>query len=360
MEASLRVMQGPGSDAIVNFVDGFAGPWSVSDATDYSDSSFANAIQVLKEVQTYLHEVKGRRPTIRFVLCEKNRLRFEKLEEFKGRQEGIEIHVFQGSFEDHLESVEPICRTGFTFTFLDPTGWNLRMAEIAAFLTRLKGEFLLNFMSEPINRHAGLTAVERSFGRFLADSDWRSKIEGLPERKQEKQVLMLLKRRMKELGAAKYLPDFPILNRRSDRVQMRLVLGTHHLEGVEVFRTVQKKVENLQLSLRRQVANGGGGSASSLFSEEQLNEMESQLAGVGCARQLEKASESLMACLVRRGGRATFKEVAPLTMEVASVRMTDLKDILLTLRKLGKVAFTLDAAQRKPGLATVIVLPLSE
>lgn len=36
--ASFKVLQGPGFREYFTYVDGFAGPWSVADASDYSDS----------------------------------------------------------------------------------------------------------------------------------------------------------------------------------------------------------------------------------------------------------------------------------------------------------------------------------
>ena len=73
----------------------------------------------------------------------------------------------------------------------------------------------------------------------------------------EKRVLHLLKHKIKETGAASYLPDFPIMKPQAKRVKMRLVLGTNSARGLEVFRDVQAKVEHTEIETRNQLRNSG-------------------------------------------------------------------------------------------------------
>ncbi len=58
---------------------------------------------------------------------------------------------------------------------------------------------------------------------------------------------------MKEAGAATWLPDFAIRKPRENRIKMRLILGTHSARGVEVFRTVQEKVEKEGFRVRQNI-----------------------------------------------------------------------------------------------------------
>ena len=103
-----------------------------------------------------------------------------ELRRFAANNERFDIVVFHGKFEDNLDAIAAECRDGFTFTFIDPTGWNIRSGPILDFLRKQDGEFLLNFMSEHINRHAGYPAIAASIGRFLADPDWESAFDALP------------------------------------------------------------------------------------------------------------------------------------------------------------------------------------
>lgn len=96
-------------------------------------------------------------------------------------QPEFDIKVFSGSFADNLDGIRSACRDGFTFTFIDPTGWNVESSKVFDFLRALNGEFLFNIMAEDVNRHAGWDGVAESVGRFLADPAWKAAFEALPE-----------------------------------------------------------------------------------------------------------------------------------------------------------------------------------
>ena len=194
-----------------NFVDAFAGPWSVSDEK-YSDASFDQALRTFEDVRANLGKNGLENIKIRFCFCERDAGRAKRLREYAEAHSQFEIGVFHGSFEDNLDGVSNVCHDGFTFTFIDPTGWNIRSNLVLDFLKNQKGEFLLNFMAEHVNRHVEYSQVAASFGRFLADPDWEDQFSALPsDWGNERKVLSLLKRKIRSTGAAKYVPDFPIL-----------------------------------------------------------------------------------------------------------------------------------------------------
>lgn len=165
--AAYKILQGP--TPIFNFVDAFAGPWRVSDDANYSDASFDQALQTLEAVRVDLGKRGVVGLKIRFCFCEKRAQAVNELRRYAEQNRKFEIHVFHGSFEDHLDGIASVCRGGFTFTFIDPTGWNIRSEPVFQFLQAQGGEFLLNFMAEHVNRHAEYPKVAASFGRFLAD-----------------------------------------------------------------------------------------------------------------------------------------------------------------------------------------------
>ncbi len=162
-KAAFMVFQGRANT--FNFVDAFAGPWSLADNTDFTDSSFDQAIRTLDPVRDYLEQrgVTGRR--LRFRFCEKKPDRCAQLRDYAQRQSVYDIKVYEGAFEDHADEIEDDCRLGFTFTFIDPTGFKLRSADIARFLAKTRSEFLLNFMADHVNRSAGWGRGERSLRR---------------------------------------------------------------------------------------------------------------------------------------------------------------------------------------------------
>ena len=351
--ASFKVLQGPAAAKCFTYVDGFAGPWSVADEEECSDSSFDYAIRVLRDTQAALEKAGRTPPKLRFLLCERDPEQFKKLSAYAARKTGIEIHVFRGAFEDNLQAIRARCE-GFTFSFIDPKGWNLRSAEIAAFLASVRGDFVLNFMEHPISRHNSLELVQESFGRFLDDALWHEKISTLPGTPpRAMQILAMLKDRLKSKGAARFMPDFAILKPRADRVQMRLILGTHHAQGVEVFRTVQKKIETVQAETRRTLATGDD-PQSSIFPSEALNTMDLDGRGVGGERSLTLARTACIEIMNKADRPVRFEVLAARVMEDAAVRMTNVKDLVVKLRALGLLSFDLDGGAKKPVDATPI------
>ena len=280
--AAYKTLQG--YSLTFNFVDAFAGPWRVSDEENYSDASFDQSLRTLEAVRANLGRSGIAGLKIRFCFCERRAQAVAKLRSYAEQKGRFEFHVFHGSFEDHLDNIAAACRDGFTFTFIDPTGWNIRSEPVLEFLRDQKGEFLLNFMAEHVNRHAEYPRVAASFGRFLADPDWEADFNTLPSHwGNERRVMYLLKEKMKATGAATYLPDLPIKKPREDRVKMRLVLGTHSAKGLEVFRDVQEKVERAENRTRHQI-RGSIGQQDSLFSDDEVAAMQQDVAGIGCPR----------------------------------------------------------------------------
>jgi len=203
---------------IFTFVDAFAGPWEVSDTENFSDASFGQALQTLEAVRSHLAKMKGNGLQIRFLLCERRREAVDELQRYAASNPHLDIRVFHGEFEDNLDNIATACEDGFTFTFIDPTGWNIHSGPIFEFLRRRNGEFLLNFMSEHINRHAEFPQIAESIGRFLADPDWGSDFGALPhELSNEEKVLALLKQRM---GIIYMSTPRPLLPRSRDRADL--------------------------------------------------------------------------------------------------------------------------------------------
>lgn len=343
--AAYRTLQG--STPIFNFVDAFAGPWSVADETDYSDASFDQALNTLEGVRVTLARKGLPGLKVRFFFCERNQQSADRLRSYAEKKRAFEIHVFPGTFEDNLDNVAAACKGGFTFTFIDPTGWNIDSAPVLKFLSQRHGEVLFNFMAENINRHAGYEGVSKSVGRFLAASDWKDEFNGLPnDWSNEERVLHLLKQRMRMATAAQYIPDFPILKPRENRVKMRLLLGTRSAHGVSVFRDAQEKVERRQIEIRHRIQQQEEGFFS-LFSDEEIAMLEQGSAGIGCPRFQKEVQEYVLNRL-SESKSFLFKKLAIEAMEAVPIRLTQFKDLLLEMRSQGRVAFDLPKTKRKP------------
>ncbi|ABA06089.1 conserved hypothetical protein [Nitrobacter winogradskyi Nb-255] len=149
--AAYKLFQG--RSPVFNFVDAFAGPWRNSDSESLSDTSFALALTTLENVRGILTNLGHSNLRVRFRFCEKNPESLAKLQAFATSKTDFDIKVFSGAFEDNLSGIQAACsdvRDSFTFTFIDPTGWNVDSRPIFSFLKDLRGEVLFNFMSEHV------------------------------------------------------------------------------------------------------------------------------------------------------------------------------------------------------------------
>ena len=349
--AAFKTLQG--RSKIFNYVDAFAGPWNVSDNSEYSDASFERALSMLEKVRSTLGRAGAAGLKIRFCLCEKRPDAVSRLREYADRKKGYEIYVFAGRFEENLDAIAKVIPDGFTFSFIDPKGWDVRNQEIFRFLRERKGEFLLNFMSDHINRHATYPQVVESFGRFLADPDWANEYSELPSYlANEEKVLQLLKSKMKTAQVAIFTPDFPIMLARSDRIKMRLVLGTYSEKGLEVFRDVEAKLHVQQTELRDLVSKKEN-LQNNLFSAQEHASSLSARDGVGGISNL-KLAERLILDLLSTSTPIEFRKLALIAMEDVRIRLTQLRDLMCDLRSRGMVQFELPRSKKKPQNETLI------
>ena len=351
--AAFKLLQPKRGTPVFNFVDAFAGPWRVSDSDGFLDASFSQALTTLETVRQQLTKVGRAGLRVRYRFCERNPEAFVKLRQFAAERQEFDIQVFQGSFEDNIDEVAAACHEGFTFTFIDPTGWNIESDKVFSFLKNLNGEFLFNFMAEDINRHARWEGVSESVGRFLANPAWKQEFVDLPDDwSNERRILYLLKKKIKEAGVATYLPEMNIMRPREHRVKMRLLLGTHHVLGVEVFRTVQKNVETEAVSTRQSIAIEESGQPF-LFPSSQLVEIEADRDGVGCPGHVERATE-MLCCIVSQTPGIGYEKLTGMVMELVPVRTPHLNKIAVTLRNAGRLKFDLPPRKRTPLPATRI------
>jgi three-Cys-motif partner protein len=336
-------------------VDAFAGPWKVTDNAKFSDASFDQAINTLEAVRADLEKKGIGGLKIRFCLCELRSDRVARLREYAATNSRFEIHIFEGAFEDNLERISAKLPDGFTFTFIDPTGWNIRNKEVFNFLREQGGEFLLNFMSDHINRHSEYPAVAQSFGRFLADPDWEDEFAALPsDWSNERKMLELLKSNMKRAEIALYLPDFSIRLPRQERLKMRLVLGTHSRAGLELFRDIQYKVERQEIDIRRGLREGETRQVS-LFSAADHAEFEQEQKGVGCRRNKALAEEMIKTEL-SAFPECRYDEIIYCIIEQIPIRRTQLNTLVCDMKKRGVVLFELPPRKRVPQPSTQISL----
>lgn len=352
---AFKIFQGKSS--VFNYVDAFAGPWRVQDDDALSDSSFFQVLNILDEVRNVLKKRGHTEITLRIRLCEQNSSRVKLLREFAARRSQYDIQIFEGRFEDNLEAIAASCSGGFTFTFIDPTGWNLESSNIFSYLRKVDGEFLFNFMSDEINRHAGWDGVAASFGRFLAcpKERWREQFSAAdPCLSNEEKILHILKQRMREEKVAEFLPHMTIQHPRKDRVRMRLILGTHSPVAVNLFRDTQKRVLEEQIKLRHKIATKESGQPH-LFSSTELAQWEMQNIGAKNNITRETAKRKLLTLLTEMPG-IRYKRLAPKILEDIDLTRPELNKLVMQWRDEELITFKIPPRKRVPQDDTIINL----
>ena len=133
------------------YVDGFSGPWKSADE-EYGDTSFVIALQKLRQVRDGLRNA-SRNMKIRCLFIEKNGERFEELQGAISKVSDITVKALHGEFETRLPDIIRFIGRSFSLVFIDPTGWTgFSLANIKPVL-QLRGEVIINFMYDFINRH---------------------------------------------------------------------------------------------------------------------------------------------------------------------------------------------------------------
>ena len=292
---------------------------------------------------------------MRFCFCERDKNSADKLKKYAEDHKQFDIHVIHGSFEKHLNEIGYLCHGGFTFTFIDPTGWNIDSRPIIKFLKERRGEFIINFMSEHINRHAEYSKVAESFGRFLADPKWENQFNDLPQTwSNDKKILFLLKEKIKRTEAATYVPDFPIFKPTENRIKMRLLLGTNSSKGLEVFRNIQEKVEQQAIRTKNQLRNEKQ-QQDGLFSADTIAALEARNTGIGCQKYRHEAKKRIIK-LLEKDSPQRFEEITNDILESIPIRLTHTKNLIKEMKKEGIINYDLPSKKKKPQENTLISL----
>jgi len=135
------------------------------------------------------------------------------------------------------------------------------MDSLRPILQRTKGEVMINFMYDFINRFLTLqsTSNEESPDRCFGTRDWRL-VRDTPDR--EPTLVNLYVDQVRDTGGFAYATFSRILKPLHDRAYFHLVYATRSAKGIEKFRDVEKQVATEQEAVReraqREHANRSG------------------------------------------------------------------------------------------------------
>jgi len=239
LEAAARIL---GSKYDIKYVDCCAGPWN-SRESDYRDTSFGIAFEVLKTTRTEL-SARGRLPSIECLFIEKEPEPFQKLDAFAKQRSSPEIKVRAENwdFAEHIDEIVRYCSTrgAFPFILIDPKGWKLAgISQISPLLKLKPGEVVINLMSSFVTRFVNDSATDLS---DLLGEDFPD-LRSLSGTELEFAVVRKYCDLIKREGAFSYVCALPVMKPDSDAFNFYLIYATRHPKGVEVFKSVEKRTE---------------------------------------------------------------------------------------------------------------------
>jgi len=343
------------------YVDGFSGPWK-SAAENYKDTSFNLALDQLRAVRKGQKERRGKDVTFRCLFVEKDPRAFAELKTTVASIDDVPIELINGKFEDHIADAVKFVGHSFSLIFIDPTGWTGYPLQKITPLLKLRGEVLINFMSDHINRFIDdprpniAQQFDDLFGAAWFD-DWKVLHDSGMTR--EAAAIKVYTERLKMAGGYAHVTSTRILKPKSDRTYFYLIYATRHRKGIEEFRAIEQKAVDVQESLRNDVK----------YQAAVLRSGQPGLFGAAIANgavatyederkiQLEQAHAKLLELLRARSDGLSFGDLIGPVMETPLTWKSDLNGWIKELKEQGKIeVFGMTPRERtlKPGHLIVL------
>jgi three-Cys-motif partner protein len=329
----------------VAYIDCLAGPWESQDP-ELADTSFAHAIGVLRNGRETLAK-RGKYPTLRCLLIERNDLAFKRLDAYCANVPDIESHRENWDFTEHIDEVVRFAKNrarSFPFIFIDPKGWEqLEINLIAPILSLDPGEVLITFMTSFIARF--LADETKHFHRLFGDDVPRlAKLQG---EEREVEIVRSYASLVQRTGGFDYVCTLPVMKANQDAFQFYMIYATRHPKGVEVFKAAEKRVipfmheARAQAQHRRRLELSG---QDSLF-DPQAHYREKKFTTYR-EKQLDLAKSHLRSVLGTRD-RVLFDDAWAITMQYSTVQESDLRGWIQEWRASGQLNVTNHSPRQK-------------
>lgn len=237
------------------YIDGFSGPWR-SENENFEDTSFFIAIEKLKKIQDGWIE-RGRPKKIRCLFIEKSPAAYSDLTKAVTTVDGLDISTRCGLFEELIPDIESFIGDSFSLTFIDPTGWTGYGLKSITPILRLRGEVIINFMFNDINRFISDPRPEtaKSFEPLFGDDSWFKDYQSFVAKgfSREAALISLYTQRLKDAGQIRYATSTRIKKPMQERAYFHLIYTTRHWKGLVEFRTVERRAADEQEQIRNAV-----------------------------------------------------------------------------------------------------------
>lgn len=238
-------------EAVINYVDCFAGPWQ-SEMEDRSDTSFGIAHLEMIKCTDSLQEKFNRKLKFRALFIESDAVAYQKLESYvkANTDSPVEMTSFQGEFLTLIPHITKWAAGGFTFFFVDPLGWKDVSAPKMEPLLRLpRTEFMINFMYDFANR--GFAQPEKFESHILELLGYVPDLTGLSPTERQLRIINLYRAKIKTaFGEEAYSSFLPVERPGQNRLLYYLVYLSRHPSGIDAFKKEAEKTEEFQEQLQ--------------------------------------------------------------------------------------------------------------
>lgn len=363
LERVARVTLSGGGWSEFAYVDAFSGPWRSADEK-LEDTSVSIALKKLEEVRENL-EKKGRNVKFRALFVERDRSAYRDLQRLVDGFPKSGAETICGEFQDHVEEARRFIGNAFSLIFVDPTGWSVDLNVLKPLL-RSRGEIIINFMYNDINRHLlenPQPGVQASFDPIFGGPSWRSEIEqrirGGKDR--EAAILGVFCDRLRAAGGFEFVTSTRIMQPLAERTYFYLVYATRHWKGVEEFRSVEEKAVDVQEKIRFDAKRDAREERSGMH-----DMFHAERPAGGTPDFHDRRKQSREAARKRLREMAAIKKVFPASvafgvmLEHPLVFPADARALLLEARKAKWVKFNLASREKKPKPETVVTSLLWE
>lgn len=347
LQAAVRIL-GSWSDDLV-YVDTCAGPWRAN-GENLEDTSFSRAIEVLKVAKQDL-AARGRHPSIRCLLIEKDDDAYTQLEEYATKQTEIEVVPKHWDFSEHMDDIQRFVKrtkNSFPFVLIDPKGWELAYIDVIVPLLRLcPGEVLINLMTSFITRFIG--DESKPFDRAVGAENL-GRLRALRGAEQEEEIVRAYCEQVRTAGRFNYVCDLPVMKPDQDAFHYYLIYATRNKRGVEEFKATERTVVRFMHDTRAEaqeysgIQRSGGqltlpGFQSGLYRERRYTDFKTT--------NLIRAKRRFH-LLLQSGRGISYEDVGGEAMQFGGVQPADLKGWLKSLEQAGKLVVPNRAPNERP------------
>lgn len=332
------------------YIDGFSGPWK-SENESYEDTSFQIALDQLREVRQGMKDGRDKNVDFRCMFVEKHPKPFQELEEAINGIDDVQIKLVNGPFEDNIGDVCDFAKQSFSLIFIDPTGWQGFPMQKISPLLMLRGEVLINFMSDFINRFIDdpRPEIAASFDDLFGPNwypEWKKlHDEGLSR---EAAAIEVYTSRLKQAGNFEYVTSTRILKPKADRSYFYLIYATQHWKGIQEFRGVEKKAIEEQEKVRNAAkyrADVSKTGQESLFGSA-IMDTNAKTYEEERETQLKRGHNKLISLLEANSSGIKYERLLANVLETPMVWESDLKGWIASLKKEEKIQIP-DMAERQ-------------